>query len=226
MNTRTLHSLLEQNPVFGRLTAAEHEELIRTARERTLDKGEVLCHQGERWPRVALLAAGGAQWTLVAPSGRRQVVFRLSPGAAVWGHTMFDDQPMPASLEITAAAFLYWWPREIVLPLLWKHPDALWALNGEIVGWMRQVREVIYSLAFQSVAHRVARLLVKYYPPHEGRPLPRYLTLDEMAAMVGTSRELVSRVLQRLAREGVLQVRRRHFIFTDRRRLEQLAQGG
>ncbi len=227
MNTSpSLEALLRQNSVFQLLDPSDHETLIRAAREVTLEKGALLCHQGEVWPRAGLLASGAAQWSLVSPAGRRQVVFRLTAGEAIWGHSLFDDRPMPASLEIIAPAQVYWWPREVIMPVLSRRVEVVWAVTREMVDWMRRVREVIYSLAFHSVAHRVARLLLEHYPPCEGRPVPRHLTLDEMAAMVGTSREFVSRVLQRLAREGVLQVRRRHLVFTDRRRLEQLARGG
>ncbi len=224
--TPTLDALLQQNPVFGLLDPEDRAALVRAARPLTLDKGAPLCHQGEVWPRAALLASGAAQWSLVSPAGRRQVVFRLAAGDAIWGHSLFDDQPMPATLEVIAPARVFWWPREEIMPVLSRRVEAVWAVTREMVGWMRRVREVIYSLAFHSVAHRVARVLLEHYPPCEGRPVPRHLTLDEMAAMVGTSREFVSRVLQRLAREGVLQVRRRHLVFIDRQRLEQLAQGG
>ena len=130
---------------------------------------------------------------------------------------------MPATLEIVTPAQVYWWPREVIVPVLLRRSEAVWAVAQEMVGWMRRVREVVYSLAFRPVARRVAQLLLEQYPAYEGRPVPRHLTLDEMAAMVGTSRELVSRVLQRLDREGILQVHHRYLVFVDRRRLEQWA---
>jgi len=224
MNSQqSLDLLLRQNSAFRWLDDASRAELVRRARSRSLDKGAVLCHQGEVWTRAALLVAGTAQWSLVSPSGRRQVIFRLHAVSMVWGHSMFDDQPMPATLEMVTPARVYWWPREALMPLLLRRAEAVWAVAQDMVDWMRRVREVVYDLAFHPVTQRVARLLLEQYPAREGRPIPRHLTLDEMAAMVGTSRELVSRVLQRLAREGILQVHHRYLIFLDRHRLEQWA---
>jgi len=215
---------MAQNAVLGLLNPADREHLARLARRRDLSRGEVLCHQGYVWPRVALLVQGTGQWCLLSPSGRRQVVFRMGPSDVVWGHSLFDHEPLPASFEMVTDGYVYWWTQEDIVPVLSKHVDAVWALSREMVRWMRRVREVLYSLAFQSVAHRVARLLLDYYPECEGRPVPRDLTLEEMADMVGTSPEFVCRVLKRLAHEGILRVGRRYFVFLDRQRLAALAQ--
>ncbi len=177
------------------------------------------------WPRAAYLHDAAGQWCLLAPSGKRQVVFRLGPGAVVWGHSLFDHAPLPASFEITRTGTAWVWSRDSLIPILQAHPTALWDLLQELLGWMRRVRDTMYSLAFQTVVHRVARVLLETYPPLEGVRIPRTLTLDDMAAMVGTSREFVSRVLQQLDREGIVRVGRRYLVFTDRQRLEQLAQG-
>ena len=221
-----LRATLRQHPVFGLLPPPARQTLYRAARLRVVHKGDVLAHQGQVWPRVAVLLQSRGQWVLLAPSGRRQVVFHLGPGQAVWGHSLFDDGPLPASFEITEAGWVFWWPRAVVRPLLTRHPEALWALNRDIVGWMRRVRDVLYALAFQDVMHRVARVLVEHYPDEAGEgPLPRRLTLEEMAALVGTSPEFVCRVLRRLSEQGLLDIQRRHLIFKDRAGLERLARG-
>lgn len=76
------------------------------------------------------------------------------------------------------------------------------------------------------VAGRLARLLLEHYQPVEGQPAPRNLTLDEMAETVGTTHELVSRTLHRFADEGMIQINRMEFIFTDPAALENLANQG
>jgi len=82
---------------------------------------------------------------------------------------------------------------------------------------------VVYGFAFHPVAGRLARLLLDHYQPVEGQPAPRDLTLDEMAASVGTTRELVSKTLHRFADDGLIEISRVQFIFTNRGQLEQLA---
>ncbi|OQY26419.1 MAG: hypothetical protein B6I38_11335, partial [Anaerolineaceae bacterium 4572_5.1] len=81
----------------------------------------------------------------------------------------------------------------------------------------------VYGFAFHPVAGRLARLLLNYYQPIEGQTAPRDLTLDEMAANVGTTRELVCKVLYRFADAEMIQIKRTEFIFTDRKKLEELA---
>ncbi len=221
-----LHTLLRQHPVFGLLPPTAQEVLRRTAHPRAVQKGEILVHQGQSWPCVAILVMSSGRWVLLAPSGRRQVVFHLGTGQVIWGHGLFDDGPSPASFEITLSGWVFWWPRTVVRPLLVQHPEALWALNREMVSWMRRVRDILYTLTFHDVMRRVARVLVEYLPVQgDEQPITRRITLEEMADLVGASPEYVCRVLRRLAQKGFLDIQRRYLVLKDRAALERLAWG-
>jgi CRP-like cAMP-binding protein len=136
---------------------------------------------------------------------------------------LFDDQPMPASLEVKEACELYLWSKEALSPLMSRHPEALWDLIRLQAQTMRRAREIIYGFAFHPAAGRLARLLLANYPLQDGEATPRDLTLDDMAAAVGTTRELVCKLLYRFAEDGMLSLTRTEFIFTDRNKLEALA---
>jgi CRP-like cAMP-binding protein len=85
---------------------------------------------------------------------------------------------------------------------------------------MQRASAIVEELAFQPVTGRVARLLLENFPSSQGAA-PRHLTLDEMAAHVGTTREMVCRILYRFAEQGAIQINRTEFIFTDRSILEK-----
>lgn len=108
------------------------------------------------------------------------------------------------------------------MPVVSRRVEAVWEVTRVLVKAMRRVRNVVYGFAFHPVAGRLARLLLAHYNPAEGRPLPRDLTLDEMAETVGTTREFVSKTLHRFADEGMIQINRVEFVFTDRGKLEEL----
>jgi CRP-like cAMP-binding protein len=78
-------------------------------------------------------------------------------------------------------------------------------------------------LAFQPLTGRVARLLLDQYPAGQN-VAPRHLTLDEMASRVGTTREMVCRILYRFAEAGAIQINRTEFVFTDRSILDNFSQ--
>jgi CRP/FNR family transcriptional regulator len=216
---------LARAPVFEKLPDADRAELVSRASRKVQERGETICWQGEPWPYVAFIASGQAEWVMLSPEGKRQVVFTLGACDAVWGHTIFDDQPMPASLEVTQRAELLLWPREIIVPIVSRHPEAVWETGRVLVTYMRHVREVVYGFAFHPVAGRLARLLLTHYQHAQGDSAPRDLTLDQMADTVGTTRELVSRTLHRFASEGLIRVNRVELTFLDREKLETLAGG-
>jgi CRP-like cAMP-binding protein len=223
---KTLTDCLANAPVFSHLSDSERAELVGLARRKRFEKGETICWQGEQWPYAAYVASGRVEWAMLSPEGKRQVVFKLGDCEVVWGHSLLDDQPMPASLEVAEAAEVFLWSRETIIPILSRHPEAIWDVARVLLRYMRRVREVVYGFAFHPVAGRLARLLLEHYKSVEGQPAPRNLSLDQMAETVGTTRELVSRILHRFADEGLIRVNRVEFAFTDRARLEELAGQG
>lgn len=222
---QTALDCLSRALVFEKLSDADRADLVSRARLKVHERGESICWQGELWPNVAYIASGRVEWVIVSPEGKRQVVFKLGACDVVWGHTIFDDQPMPASLEVTQRAEILFWPREAVVPIVSRNAQAVWETGRVLVNYMRHVREVVYGFAFHPVAGRLARLLLTHYQHAEGDAAPRDLTLDQMADTIGTTRELVSRTLHRFADEGLIRVNRVELAFLDREKLESLAGG-
>ena len=216
---------LSQELVFSKLTERERADLVALATEKKYGKDEYVCWQGEVWPYAAFIASGRLEWAMLSPEGRRQVVFALHSCKVVWGHSVVDNLPMPASLEVHEDAVLYLWERETILPFLLRNAQAAWDVSHILMNYMRNVREVVYGFAFHPVAGRLARLLLTHYHPVDGISAPRDLTLDQMADTVGTTRELVSRTLHRFADEGLIQISRMELAFLDREKLESLAGG-
>ncbi len=216
---------LSKAPVFSKLTEHERTDLAAVATEKKYGKDEYVCWQGEVWPYVAYIASGHLEWAMLSPEGRRQVMFALHPCDVVWGHSVVDGLSMPASLEVREDTVLYLWARNSILPVIHQNAQASWDVANILIQYMRNVREVVYGFAFHPVAGRLARLLLTHYNATDGQLAPRNLTLDQMADMVGTTRELVSRTLHRFADEGLIHVNRVEFAFLDRERLESLARG-
>ena len=58
--------------------------------------------------------------------GKRQVVFEVAPCAVAWGHSLFDSEPMPASLEAQEPTIAHVWLHEIIVPIVSRNVDAVW----------------------------------------------------------------------------------------------------
>ena len=218
-----LHDCLTKIPVFSKLSPVDRTHLAQIATRKTYRKGQFICLEGDIWPYVLYIASGRVGWVMISPEGKRQVVFCPGPCDVVWSHSLFDDEPMPASLEVMEDCEVFLWHGEQISPIVSRHVEAVWDIARELVVTMRQIREVVYGFAFHPVAGRLARLLLNRYQPVEGQPAHRDLTLDEMADTIGTTRELVSRTLHRFADDGMIKINRLEFVFMDREQLETLA---
>jgi CRP/FNR family transcriptional regulator len=189
-----------------------------------LAAGEYCCHQGDLWPYVLFLADGAMQWSMLSIGGREQVLFMLSPDEVFGGHSIFDDQPMPASLMATQPSVSYRWNRDVIVPYLYRYPETIWELTGVLTSTMRKAREIIYGLAFQPVAARFASLLLERYSDPDDKSVQRDLTLSAIAARVAASPEVVCRILHQFQSDGVLEVTRATITLFDREALECLVE--
>ena len=215
---------LSQTEIFNKFPSAVRVDLARLATVRKLAPGEFCCHQGDLWPYVIFLVEGAMQWTMLSIGGREHVLFMLSPDELFWGHSIFDDHPMPASLMATQSSITYRWHRDVIIPFLYRYPETLWELAGVLTGTMRKAREIIYGLAFQPVAARLATLLLDRFSDPGNTSVERDLTLSAIASRVASSPEVVCRVLQQFQSEGVLEVTRATITLFDREVLEGLVE--
>lgn len=120
-------------------------------------------------------------------------------------------------------------PREAALALIGRSPQAALALLAAFAGRLRGFTALIESLAFDDVNRRLARFVASL-AQSEGRPLPeglavpRSLTVQEIAAMVGSVREVVTRALGQLEGQGLLLVRPGELVVPDLAALQRFAE--
>lgn len=130
---------------------------------------------------------------------------------------------MPVALKADAPSSLYLWAREQLLPVLMGNGQLAWELSRLMVKRMLRASEIVEELAFQPVAGRLARLLIDFPGQATTGPISRSLTLDDMAARIGSTREMVCRFLQRFADDNLIKITRTEFEITDRERLADMA---
>ena len=131
---------------------------------------------------------------------------------------------MPAALRAVQDTELMLWPREALIPLFLRTGELSWELSCLMIRRVQLASEIVEKLAFHPVAGRLARLLLDQSEKTEAGAQPRDLTLDEMAARIGTSREVVSRFLHRFAGDGMISITRTEFSITDHQKLVDMAQ--
>lgn len=217
-----LVGLLQQEPVFGCLTDDQRADLAGRATLRRFDKDEVVCRQGDSWPYVLYIASGGLRTMMSAPDGRNFVGWTWEPSEVFWSPTVFDEDPVPSTLEATTATSVYMWRGVEALRIVLPNEGAVRALLRRQTLIIRQRRQGIYNLAFSTLASRLARLLVDRVFASGESTVQRELTLGDMAEMIASSPEVVCRLLYQFQGLGAISINRASITLHERRTLENL----
>jgi CRP/FNR family transcriptional regulator len=220
----TWSELLDQTEPFVKLSADSRRRLAQLGSVRSVLADSYLFHYGDRWPYLFLVSQGELEAVKTSVEGRSLVVLTLEPGDIFWGLTFFDDRAsIPVALRTLKDSTIVQWSREEILPFLLEDGEALWSLCGLLVRRMQQASTIVEDLAFQPVAGRMAKLLLSQYGKAGSTRIERDLTLDDMAARVGTTREMVCRVLYKFADQDVIDITRTEFSIVDKEQLSKIA---
>ncbi len=213
---------ISEQDVFSKFPPDVLKVLAGYSLARKLSEGDHLCRQGEIWPYVLFLEEGKLSWSMLSSGGKEHQLFKIRPGEIFWAHSFFDDQPMPASLKADGSVLVHVWSADIMLPMLMKYPAAMWDIPKRLTGIMRNAREIIYGLAFQPVASRLASYLLDNLDLPGRESIEREMTLEEIASVLATSPEVVCRLLYQFQTDGILKVTRTRITLEDQDALKKL----
>jgi len=216
---------ISESSIFSTLTEADQLMCQQIALPRCYQGGEYVVFAGDIWPYLILVEEGTLSAIKESIEGRSLIVETVLPGEIVWGMAFFEPQAqMPVSLSATQDSRVLLWSREQLLPVLLNNGAALWELCRLLIWRVRRASDVLEELAFHPVAGRLAKFLVDQYGKSGEERIKRELTLDEMAAHIGSTREMVCRILQRFSTQGIIEITRTEFTFTNWEHLARLAQ--
>jgi CRP/FNR family transcriptional regulator len=218
--------IILNHPVFCSLDTPSLNQIIVLSSRKQLKKGDFLAHQGEVWPYLFLVEKGLVVAEKDSEDGKTLTAAVFSPADLFWGLAFFlEDSPMPASLRVVEESALIIWKREDMLPILTQNGGFSWELGKLAVKRMLHASEIIESMTFHPIAVRLARLLMGISNNiNTSNPIERNLTLDEMAARIGSTREMVCRLLYKFSDEGLIKITRTDFTILDPQNLVQRAQ--
>lgn len=212
-------------PLFAALSPSAIGRLAELALTRSVAGGRSLTCAGDEWPYLFVVLDGRLSVVKGSSEGRSLVVTELGAGEVFWGLAFFEPgRANPMSVVVEQDSRVVQWARDDLLPLLLANGSVAWELARLMLRRMLAASEVMDGLAFQPVAGRLARLLMDFPGQDPGRPIARSLTLDEMAARIGSTREMTCRVLQKFADDDLIKITRTEFEILNRGRLAGLAQ--
>ncbi|MBI2219074.1 MAG: Crp/Fnr family transcriptional regulator [Candidatus Rokubacteria bacterium] len=220
--------VLQRVRYFASLSEAELRELAGCCASRQLGAGEILFEEGQSCSGLFIVSEGKVEVRQVSPRGREQVFHTEGPGATLGEGPLFDRGGFIATAVAIEPTRVLGLPRADLLDLCRRRPAVALAILEALARRLRGFAEIVADLAFRPVTERLARHLeaaAGVHPVAPGAVVALALTHTQLAARLGTVRELVARALARLEETGVIRRERGRVVIRDPARLAALARG-
>lgn len=213
-------SALRRIPEFSALAESDLAYVQQVTRERRIQRGELLLLEGEPGEWLFYLQSGRVKVYKTSADGKEQVLRIFQAGETFNEVPLFDGGPNPASALVLEEGTAYVLHRADIGRLLSEHPPIALAVIRVLASRLRHLVMLVGDLSFKHVSARVATTLLLHSEAIEGKT-PHRLTQQELAALVGTAREMVGRALKTFEQEGLITLEQGRITIVDRGRLEE-----
>ncbi|HJV62536.1 MAG TPA: Crp/Fnr family transcriptional regulator [Albitalea sp.] len=185
-----------------RLPPALLEAIAARGGKRSFPAHTVIVHEGDDTDSLYIVLSGRVKAYASGDSGREVVLGELGPGEYL-GELALDGEPRSASVKTLAPTTCCIVPAVELRRFLAEHPDFALHLTHKLMRMVRRLTEQVKSLALQDVYGRVVRVLTELSEPAgQTRVVRQKLTQQDIADRVGSSREMVNRVMKELVAGG------------------------
>lgn len=200
--------LIRRVSLFSTLTPEQAEGLACAVSKKRFKRGEILVEQGKKSDALYIVLTGRTRVLMTDSKGREVILATLASGDYVGEMSLIDDAPHSATVVADQQVDVLVLGRDSFLRCLGENIAMAHAVMRVLVQRLRKASENISSLALVGVYGRVAKVLLDSAAPDaDGHLLIRdKVSRQDIAKMVGASREMVSRVMKDFEEQGFIQV--------------------
>ena len=221
-------SIIARIPLFERMSPEEREELRGMMSQTTLRRGEVLFNEGDSSDRLYILLTGKVKLGHTSVDGRENLLAVLGPGEIVGELTLFDPGPRSATATAVATTELLALEHNQLMGFIDSHPTLAKDMLRALAVRLRLTNTALADLVFSDVPGRVAKALLDLAerfgaPTEDGIHVPHDLTQEELAQLVGASRETINKSLAEFSSRGWIRLEGRAVTLIDVERLKRRA---
>ncbi len=221
-------SSLAQISIFHLLTADELAALRALAVRRHVDSGDTLFFEGDSSDALFVIESGHVKAFNTTPDGKERIQALLGPGDVVGEIGLLDGKPRSATVEALSPLELQVIHREPFHAHAVRHPELLWKVQMVLCEKLRRASQDALDASYLGVPQRLLNALAFLVRRHgqkseAGWKLSLRLRHREIANLVGTNRETVTRLLKKFEQRGLLRVTDQHVEVPDLRALTDAA---
>lgn len=202
--------MLREIPLFSRLDDKALGNLEKAAIRRAYPKNTILISKGDQSDQLFVVLKGKLKVSITDASGKEIIMSLLGAGDYFGEMAMIDGESRSATIVTTQASEVLTISRDDFHRTLMSSPELMFELLKVLARKVRIATDKLESLAFEDVYGRLVKLLIQLAKPHEDVWIVEdSLTHQEIANMIGSSREMVTRILKALTSGGYISIDRK-----------------
>jgi CRP/FNR family transcriptional regulator len=219
---------LANTPLFAALDDEAAAALRSCMNEVKVARGRTLFNEGDPGDRLYVVTEGKIKLGRTAADGRENLLAILGPGEMFGELSLFDPGPRTATATAVTDTSVLGLGHDELEPWLTGRPEVAAQLLGALAQRLRRTNEAMADLVFSDVPGRVAKALLDLarrfgVQSEDGLHVTHDLTQEELAQLVGASRETVNKALADFASRGFLRLEARAVVILDIERLSRRA---
>jgi CRP/FNR family transcriptional regulator len=209
---------------FSKIPQPLLQKFFQAGRKRSYTESGFVTHRGDIWPYLLFILSGKLEAVKESEQGRSFVIDTFQAGEFFWGIALFEEnKPNPVAIRAAKNSEILLWDKSQLDAAIESAPQFAWSLFSLLAQKMGRVSEIMESLAFLPLASRLANLLIDQSGETVEGYISRDLTLDDMGARIGTTREMVCKILYNFSDQEIIDIERTQFKINDYKKLEALA---
>jgi len=217
----TTSDLLRRVPIFAGLTQAQMSQLSGNVAKQRYKRGELIIEQGQKCGSLFIILSGRARVIVTDKRAKEVILATLGPGDCIGEMSLIDGESHSASVRTDIQTdVLVLSHTEFVRCLAENQNMAFWIMKG-LVQRLRKSSDMVSSLALMDVYGRVAKVLIDTAQPlgEDELVICEKMTRQDIAKMVGASREMVSRVMRDFEDQGFIKINNDGYLVLQEHRL-------
>ena len=219
--------IISQAPLFNGLSEEQLSQIRQIAIDEFYDKGKTVFLESNDCNGFYIVVAGKVKIYKVSFEGKEQILHIYGPGNPFGEVPVFSGQKYPANAETILKSHLLFFPRPAFVDLISENPSLSLNMLAVLSMRLRQFTVQIENLSLKEVPARLASYLI-YLADEQttGDFVSLTISKGQLASLLGTIPETLSRILAKMNKQNLIQVEGRNIKLLNRNSLEELAQHG
>jgi len=224
--------ILNQTPLFNGLTDDELEKVRAIAMDRFYDRGKVIFLEGDEGNGFYIVASGKVKIFKSTADGKEKILHIYGPGHPFGEVPVFSGSRFPADAETLVKSHLLFLPRTDFATLIGNHPSLAINMLGVMSLRLREFAIQIENLSLKEVPGRLAAYLLYLTKGQTannrgaGRPVRLVISKSQLASLLGTSPETLSRMFAKMSQQHLISVKGRDVHLHNIAGLKDLSETG